>query len=102
MTTELTPPSTENRLSRVAREARRRRTLKVLDEQSLAIEARDVVIRTLRQLEHHSERLPGIVAAVEAEHPRVTPERVKAAIVSLLNRGILEWTGDGRVRLVQG
>jgi hypothetical protein len=72
---------------------------RVLDERSLAIEARDVVVRMLGEPEHHDQLLHTILEAVESENPAVPPERVKAAIIALLNRGILELTPKGHLRL---
>jgi hypothetical protein len=70
----------------------------VLDERSLAIEAREVVERTVRG-QHPAAALQVVIDAAQAANPTVTPEHVKAAIVSLLNRGILELTRDGRVKV---
>ncbi len=71
----------------------------MLDERSLALEARDVVLRTILARRHRDKLLRATIEAVEVANPGISPERVKAAIVSLLNRGILELTPEGRLRL---
>lgn len=57
----------------------------ILDERALALEARDVVLRTMQERQHRDQMLRRTIEAVEAENPGMSPERVKAAIVSLLS-----------------
>lgn len=73
----------------------------MLDSRSAALADQELVVRALSARNGSDDRIQIVVEALEKEHPTLTPQRVRSALVSLLNRGILELTGDGRIRAVK-
>jgi hypothetical protein len=71
----------------------------VIEERENAIEAKRHVVQVLRGRKNEG-RFLAVVNAIREKNPELDEESVKAAIVSLLNQGVLDLTPDGRLRVL--
>jgi hypothetical protein len=96
VTHKVAQPQAETR-NRSTSQHRQPEEAAVLDERSLSIQAQENVVATLRNRSEGEAVINAIMSMVDLDNPALTPERLKAAVVTLLNHGILELTWDGKL-----
>jgi hypothetical protein len=71
----------------------------MLEERANTEDVEEAVVRLLAA--SAPETPDAVVDQVEAEHPELPRSDVKDELVSMLNRGILQLTVEGRLRLTR-